>query len=43
MKTPSSNHVKYDALEWHVGGDYPQDLGPEGGRTHMGPDSYTHF
>lgn len=36
MKAPSSNHVKYDALEWHVGGDYPQDLGPEGGRTHMG-------
>ena len=36
MNTPSSNHVKYDDLEWHVGGDYPQDLGPEGGRTHMG-------
>ncbi|MDK7584638.1 hypothetical protein QP575_02330 [Alcaligenes faecalis subsp. phenolicus] len=35
MKT-HTDPVKYDAVDWHVGGDYPSDLGPQGGRTHIG-------
>ncbi|HRL20528.1 MAG TPA: hypothetical protein PLG97_01060 [Alcaligenes sp.] len=31
-----SDSVKYDAVDWHVGGEYPADLGPQGGRTHIG-------
>ncbi len=36
MNASSFDNVKYDDLDWHIEGDYPQGLGPEGGRTHMG-------
>lgn len=26
----------FDSADWHVGGDYPNDLDPSGARTHIG-------
>ncbi|MCX5591674.1 hypothetical protein [Alcaligenes endophyticus] len=34
--TTQTDSVKYDAVDWHLGGDYPGDLGRQGGRTHIG-------
>lgn len=28
--------MKYDDAAWHYGGDYPAELPPEGGATHIG-------
>jgi hypothetical protein len=28
--------MAYDKAEWHSGGEYPEDLPPENGGTHMG-------
>ena len=28
--------MKYDDAGWHVGGDFPDDLPPEAGATHIG-------
>jgi hypothetical protein len=28
--------MKYDDASWHYGGDFPQDLAPEAGGTHIG-------
>jgi hypothetical protein len=28
--------VKYDDASWHYGGDFPKDLPPEAGATHIG-------
>ena len=28
--------MKYDDASWHYGGDYPKDLPPEAGATHIG-------
>lgn len=28
--------TKYDDVDWHVGGDFPEDLDAQAARTHMG-------
>lgn len=28
--------MKYDDASWHVGGDFPKELPPEAGATHIG-------
>jgi len=28
--------MAYDRVDWHYGGDYPKDLPPENGGTHIG-------
>lgn len=33
---PSAERLKYDDASWHYGGNFPQDLPPEAGATHIG-------
>lgn len=34
--TPRSEMVSYDKMEWHYGGQFPEDLPDERGGTHIG-------
>lgn len=36
MNIPSSSNSKYDDVDWHVGGEFPDDLDAAAGRTHIG-------
>lgn len=32
----SKNVIKYDDIDWHLGGDFPEDLDAHAARTHIG-------